>query len=195
MDFWIKFWSVFFFISLAAFTALAVSVTIGGFFNIRSMFRQLSSQHKQQAENPESLLPVASQGGAEMYGETQEVRVYGGIGRLAFFLTNLLMTVIALVVAAGASGEPAAVVFVQVLFFVVALAMVALRFQNIGDSGWWCLMGLVPVVSAVVFIQCVAYPEGYANTRKMDTAGKVVLGLLLGVIVLVVLGVVIAMTK
>lgn len=54
MDFWIKFWSVFFFISLAAFTALAVSVTIGGYFNIRSMFRQLSSQHKQQAENPES---------------------------------------------------------------------------------------------------------------------------------------------
>ncbi|MCK5271361.1 MAG: hypothetical protein KAJ52_02245 [Sedimentisphaerales bacterium] len=53
MDFWIKFWSVFFFISLAAFTALAVSVTIGGYFNIRSMFRQLSSQHKQQAENPE----------------------------------------------------------------------------------------------------------------------------------------------
>ncbi len=54
MDFWIKFWSVFFFVSLAAFTALAVSVTIGGFFNIRSMFRQLSSQHEQQAENPES---------------------------------------------------------------------------------------------------------------------------------------------
>lgn len=53
MDFWIKFWSVFFFISLAAFTGLAVSVTIGGYFNIRSMFRQLSSQHEQQVENSE----------------------------------------------------------------------------------------------------------------------------------------------
>ncbi|MCK5269407.1 MAG: hypothetical protein KAJ46_01430 [Sedimentisphaerales bacterium] len=54
MDFWVTFWSVFFFVSLVVFAGLAVSVTIGGYFNIRSMFRQLSSQHAQQAENPES---------------------------------------------------------------------------------------------------------------------------------------------
>jgi len=42
MDFWVKCWSVFFFISLALFAGLAVSVTIGGFFNIRSMFKKLS---------------------------------------------------------------------------------------------------------------------------------------------------------
>ena len=53
MSFWVTFWSYFFFISLAAFTALAVSVTIGGFFNIRSMFRKLSGQHEQQGENSE----------------------------------------------------------------------------------------------------------------------------------------------
>lgn len=42
MKFWIDFWTIFFFASLALFAGLAVAVTIGGFFNIRSLFKSLS---------------------------------------------------------------------------------------------------------------------------------------------------------
>jgi len=42
MNFWISFWSIFFFASLAIFAGLAVVVTIGGFFNIRSLFKSLT---------------------------------------------------------------------------------------------------------------------------------------------------------
>ncbi len=42
MDFWISLWTIFFFASLAAFAGLAVVVSIGGFFNIRSLFKSLS---------------------------------------------------------------------------------------------------------------------------------------------------------
>jgi hypothetical protein len=44
MNFWIQFWSWFFFISLALFVILAVVVLVGGFLNIRALFRSLSKQ-------------------------------------------------------------------------------------------------------------------------------------------------------
>jgi hypothetical protein len=47
MDFWISLWKIFFFVSLAAFAVLAVVVSIGGFFNIRSLFKKLS-EHAEQ---------------------------------------------------------------------------------------------------------------------------------------------------
>jgi len=47
MNFWINFWSFFFFASLAIFAGLAVVVTIGGFFNIRSLFKSLTNRAEQ----------------------------------------------------------------------------------------------------------------------------------------------------
>jgi len=47
---WIKIWTFFFFLSLGIFTLLSIVVTIGGFFNIRSLFKDLSAA-KRQAED------------------------------------------------------------------------------------------------------------------------------------------------
>ncbi len=47
---WIKIWSFFFFLSLGLFTCLSIVTTIGGFFNIRSLFKDLS-EAKQKAED------------------------------------------------------------------------------------------------------------------------------------------------
>jgi hypothetical protein len=52
MNFWINFWSFFFFASLGIFACLAVVVTIGGFYNIRSLFKSLTDradQHDDQS--------------------------------------------------------------------------------------------------------------------------------------------------
>jgi hypothetical protein len=53
---WVSFWTFFFFLSLALFTCLAVVVTIGGFFDIRSLFKDLSKakQDAQDASKSES---------------------------------------------------------------------------------------------------------------------------------------------
>lgn len=48
MNFWISFWTYFFFASLVIFAVLAVVVTIGGFFNIRSLFKSLSNRAERQ---------------------------------------------------------------------------------------------------------------------------------------------------
>ena len=47
---WVKIWTFFFFLSLGIFTALAVIVTVGGFFDIRSLFKDLS-EAKGQPQN------------------------------------------------------------------------------------------------------------------------------------------------
>ena len=49
MDLWINFWTLFFFMSLALFACLAVVVTIGGFFNIRSLLRDLKAGQKDES--------------------------------------------------------------------------------------------------------------------------------------------------
>jgi hypothetical protein len=50
MNFWISFWTVFFIVSLALFALLAIVVTIGGFFNIRSLFKNLTGRSGQADE-------------------------------------------------------------------------------------------------------------------------------------------------
>jgi hypothetical protein len=50
MNFWINFWTVFFIVSLVLFALLAIIVTIGGFFNIRSLFKNLSGRSGQPDE-------------------------------------------------------------------------------------------------------------------------------------------------
>jgi hypothetical protein len=50
MNFWINLWTLFFFLSLALFGGLAVIVTIGGFFDIRALFKTLTERTGQQED-------------------------------------------------------------------------------------------------------------------------------------------------
>ena len=54
MQFWIDVWTFFFFASLAVFAVLAVVVSIGGFFNIRTLFRGLKDRSDGSAEGGSS---------------------------------------------------------------------------------------------------------------------------------------------
>ena len=51
MNFWINFWTGFFVLSLALFAGLAITVTIGGFFNIRSLFKNLTGRSEQPEQD------------------------------------------------------------------------------------------------------------------------------------------------
>jgi hypothetical protein len=52
MNFWINLWTLFFFFSLALFAGLAVIVTIGGFFDIRSLFKSLMENRDDSPQKP-----------------------------------------------------------------------------------------------------------------------------------------------
>lgn len=51
MNFWINFWTIFFIASLALFAGMAIVVSIGGFFNIRSLFKSLTERSEQSEED------------------------------------------------------------------------------------------------------------------------------------------------
>jgi hypothetical protein len=52
MNFWINFWSWFFFLSLAVFAALVAVVLVRGFFDVFSLFKTLTKQRDQQEQSP-----------------------------------------------------------------------------------------------------------------------------------------------
>ncbi len=51
MNFWINFWTIFFIASLALFAGMAIVVSIGGFFNIRSLFKSLTERSEPSEED------------------------------------------------------------------------------------------------------------------------------------------------
>ena len=115
---------------------------------------------------------------------------YGGIGRLAYFGYSILNSIVSnlLVLALGAVLPPEAVavaLIVPVLSFVAGIVIAVLRLKNMGYSGWWVLGLIVPILNLIVAVKLIAAPEGYAVNKTLDTPGKVIVGLMLGLIVLV----------
>ncbi len=45
MEFWISFWAVLLVVALTIFAALAVVVTIGGFFDVKALLRTIERRH------------------------------------------------------------------------------------------------------------------------------------------------------
>ena len=52
MNFWINFWSWFFFLSLAVFATLVAVILVGGFFDVFSLLKTLTKQRDQQKQSP-----------------------------------------------------------------------------------------------------------------------------------------------
>lgn len=53
MDSWLVFWTVLLIAALAVFAGLAVVVTIGGFFDIKKLFRSIDAKHAEQDQDAE----------------------------------------------------------------------------------------------------------------------------------------------
>ena len=50
MNFWIHFWTVFFFASLVVFIGVVIVVSVGGFFDVRSLFKSLTASPEEQVD-------------------------------------------------------------------------------------------------------------------------------------------------
>lgn len=138
--------------------------------------------------------PFAAPATAEYATENSEGRTYGGIGRLTYFgfafLINIVSGVLQYAAAAGEMGWMALVVSLIGLGFAIWIAVQ--RLINVGLSGWWVLGLIVPILNIWLGVQCIAAPEGYAQHKTLDTAGKVIIGVFLAVFVLLIAIVVLA---
>ena len=142
-------------------------------------------------KTPEAANPVALQ------------KSYGGIGRLAYVGLIVLVVIAGIVVdlVLNLIGPEATVLLsipVALIDFGAILWITAQRITNTGYSRWWCVViSVIPLsiivmqlsnlfipfaililpLHVILFLRCIACPEGYADHRKLDTAGKIAIGL------------------
>ena len=87
----------------------------------------------------------------------------GKIGRLEYFITTLTTSIIFLMqimlysqVPENNSNNTLLGIIVLIMFIIVAwinFAAASKRFQDIGLSGWRCLLMLIPIVKIIVYIE------------------------------------------
>lgn len=124
------------------------------------------------------------------------IKQYGGIRRLAYYgvmfvITLLLVSFNKIFFNGTSSGSPI-FDFVMIIAWIIAYVLMVVaafyRLKNIGVKGWWALFWLIPLIGAVpVGIACATLPEGYKDTRKMDTFGCVLLAIM---IIIPILGII-----
>jgi len=64
-----------------------------------------------------------------------------------------------------------ATAFLMLASIPLALAVTALRFINIGESGWLAALTLIPFIGFIVILICLIVPPGYRHHKQMDTVG------------------------
>lgn len=100
---------------------------------------------------------------------------YGGIGRLGYVLFAIILGVVQVMLTSlvgTLEGEGVLIFLFSVLHFVP----VCLRLQNLGMSGWWSLLLLVPIGNVAVTFYCLVFPKGYNDTKELDAAGRIMIG-------------------
>jgi uncharacterized membrane protein YhaH (DUF805 family) len=117
---------------------------------------------------------------------------HSGIGRLAYFGILIGITFLTAILQAAVASEPSAAGVVTLLSVAVCFVPVVLRLQNIGKSGWWSLLCLVPIANLYIGVLCLFAPAGYERSKKLDTPAKVILSIIIGFIALMVLIAIIA---
>ena len=65
----------------------------------------------------------------------------------------------------------------------LCFTIVVKRLNNTGISGWWSILTLVPIANIYISYRCAVYPEGYQDTKKLDTTGKVLTGVFIILVV------------
>ena len=120
---------------------------------------------------------------------------YPGFGRLPFFLGSLAIQIVASILqfatlgSIDAESDPSAMFLggfglIMVLSFGVSVYLTVQRLRNIGAHWAWVFALIVPFLNIYLAWRCLACPEGYVDHKQLDTAGKVVTGLFIGVFVL-----------
>lgn len=138
--------------------------------------------------NPFSAPPTFDDQASEVAAQ----RVYGGIGRLAYFglsiligiVSNVVTSLIVSLITPDQTATLIVVVVVGLLNFTASVTVIVLRLKNLGMNGFWVLGLIVPILNLVIAVRLIAAPEGYADHKTLDTPGKWIVGIFIGLFVL-----------
>jgi uncharacterized membrane protein YhaH (DUF805 family) len=120
---------------------------------------------------------------------------YGGINRLYYFLGSLCLIPlnIFLLQAKASNVEPFILLLISITTLVLTFLLVTNRLRNIGMSKWWFVLMIVPLVNIIIGMLCLVRQEGYNDTKKLDSTGKIISGVFIsGILLFVVVLLIIA---
>ncbi len=107
------------------------------------------------------------------------VKEYNGIGRLAYvgilFGLQIAFKFAAVPIIQKSMSE-AILDLCLILYLGVLFAATSLRLQNIGHNGWLSVLLIVPIANLVIVFRCYVYPPGYFQTKQLDTAARIMIG-------------------
>lgn len=112
---------------------------------------------------------------------------YGGISRLGFVVSYFLALVgLVLLFKMGPQILLQAWPITIPLALLLVLALFWYRLKNIGYNPAWSLIIFVPLLGQIMGAYCIFAPEGYAEHKELDLAGKLLLLLILAYVGLVI---------
>ena len=131
---------------------------------------------------------------------------YGGLTRGKYWLWSFLIPVISIIAVViltlmlGFSmamlDDPNVAIPISVItsigavysLMIIALFFIQVkRLQNLGSSGWMCLLQFVPILNIWLAYRICICPEGYADHKTLDKTGKILIGIFAFFIILLFL--------
>ena len=111
-------------------------------------------------------------------------RSYAGLRRLPFFGWSVLLSIIYMAGIMASTEVPMLALVCVGVMLIGSLYLYVLRFRNQGSSGFWALGMFVPLLNLYTGLRAIAFPEGYADHRTLDTPAKILIGLWLAAFLL-----------
>lgn len=108
---------------------------------------------------------------------------YGGMGRIAYFLGTLSIGGAYAFIKGdplyAPQGEPVMTLTIGIISIILLIVITVSRMRNITMNPWLSLLMPFPIVSIIVGITCLVRQQGYVETKKLDTAGRIIAGIVL----------------
>jgi uncharacterized membrane protein YhaH (DUF805 family) len=119
--------------------------------------------------------------------ESPEQKHYRGIRRLGYFLGMLGAGALCEMCNMTASSQFGVAWVGSLIALVISFILTVNRLRNIGMDEWPAIFIFVPLANIYIGIKCLICQEGYQDVKKLDTTGRMIVGISIGLILGVIL--------
>ena len=100
---------------------------------------------------------------------------YPGVGRLHYFLAQIVMIAVVVFVATVFGPDSQVMSITAFVLIVASFVLDVLRLKNIGLSQWFAFLRYVPFGKTLLGFGLLCAQTGWIETRRLDGAGKSIL--------------------
>ena len=76
---------------------------------------------------------------------------------------------------------------VEVVVCIISFVLLCERLNNIGHSGWWALLVIVPIVNIFLLVYCLACPKDFKYTKRFDSTGVIIASVVSAILIIMLL--------